>query len=250
LPALKKVVAAGGKAAKTARKAGSAAQAVGSAAGEVEGMTGGKKPSGSKTPAKPSALPADAKASKQAITEKKEDTRDRFKEKVRGHLEKGETLSDEDLKTLLESAGRPPGLPADWEKSCERVDLNSGDIWMDIDATILDQFADHCHNHLYTYKDEAREVDPGIDTETPQVGPTAQEIEKVNPAAVTEINGAKHVDTAKLAMTLAGAVGELARKMRRMEDRMESENEVDNAAIYLGTWGDSERSARGAGMPI
>jgi len=166
------------------------------------------------------------------------DALDRIAE-IKGKLEDTQTISDEDLKAVLSSAGLPPGVPSDWDKCCEVVNLNTGERrWIDPEEVVLEQIANHLHNHLYTYNEDAKDIDAGIDTETVQVGPTAQEIEKVNPAAVKEVNGAKVVDTAKLAMTLAGALGEMARKVRRIEDRIDETNERTDSQIYLGKWGD------------
>ena len=166
-------------------------------------------------------------------------------EDIRRRLEEGEVLSDEVLKVLIDTAGLPQGVPADWEHSCTRINLNNGID--DTDAAVLEQIAEHCRNHLYTYKPEAAAIVPGLDTQTPQVGPTAQEIEQVNPAAVNTdpATGAKFVDTQKLTMTLAGALGELARKVRQLEndsrwrdDMQKIERKEENQRVYLGNWGD------------
>jgi len=241
IPALKKI-------ASVASAAGSAISAAGNVAGAFEGATGGKKQgsiAGVGTAA--TAGSRKAKDTKEDMQTRKEE-KDEFKEKVRSHLDAGETLSDEDLKSLVSSAGLPSGVPVDWDRCCERVDLNSGNVWVDVNGQVLDQLAEHCFNHLYTYKEEALELDPSIDTETPQLGPTAQEIEKVNPAAVTEVDGAKFVDTEKLTMTLAGALGELARRMHRIERDLERDKETDKGKIFLGTWGPDARGSSGNGM--
>lgn len=166
-------------------------------------------------------------------------------EDIRQRLEGNEVLSDEVLKLLIDTAGLPQGIPADWEHSCTRINLENG--FDDTDAAVLEQIAEHCRNHLYTYKPQAAAIVPGLDTQTTQVGPTAQEIEQVNPAAVNTdpATGAKFVDTQKLTMTLAGALGELARKVRRLErenrwrdERESDERKEENQRIYLGNWGD------------
>ena len=232
-------VAAVSKIAGAAQKAKNVASAVSRGASEVEKATGG---SGDNEVSKAADT---VQQGAQAVSEKKERkeaSKDEFREKVRGHLEGSKTLSDEELK-MISSVGLPPGIPSDLG-CCERIDLNTGRVYIDVDEAVLEQFANHCYNHLYTYKEEARALDENIDTKTPQVGPTAQEIEKINPAAVVEDpeSGAKFVDTQKLTMTLAGAIGELARKVRRMERNEKNEREEYQTTAYLGTWGSDARS--------
>jgi len=238
--AIAKVAGAAKKAKGAARAAGNMASAASKGAKELEKATGGSSDNQASQAADTAEQGAQQISQKK---ESKENKKDDFREKIRSHLDGNETLSDEDLKILVSSAGLPDGVPADWG-CCERVDLNTGRTWIDVNETVLEQLANHCRNYLYTYKDEARELDEGIDTETPQVGPTAQEIEKVNPAAVVEdpASGAKFVDTQKLTMTLAGALGELARKVRRIERKAEDEREEGQATVYLGTWGPDARS--------
>ena len=51
----------------------------------------------------------------------------------------------------------------------------------------------------------------------------AQDIEQVNPACVKETpEGVKTVDTARLAMMNAGAIGDLARELRELSKRLEA----------------------------
>ena len=68
-------------------------------------------------------------------------------------------------------------------------------------------------NSNYTYKPEATEIDPSIDPNEEHIGPMAQEIEKVNPACVNELeDGTLTVDTNRLSLMNAGAIGDLARE--------------------------------------
>jgi hypothetical protein len=91
-----------------------------------------------------------------------------------------------------------------------------GHRWRD---DILDAYAEHIMNYRYTYKPEAQEIDPEIDPEEEHIGPMAQDIEQVNPAAVKETpDGIKTVDTGRLALMNAGAIAELARQMKELQN--------------------------------
>jgi len=83
----------------------------------------------------------------------------------------------------------------------------------------LHKYAEHIKNYIYHYKPEAKELDPSIDPEVEHNGPMAQDIEKVNPAAVItdEKTGYKSVDTGRLALMNAGAIADLARKLEELE---------------------------------
>jgi hypothetical protein len=91
-----------------------------------------------------------------------------------------------------------------------------GHAWRD---DVLDNYAKYIQNYMYTYNDEALKVDPSIDTEQEHIGPMAQDIEKVNPAAVQEDPGTgyKTVDTGRLALMNAGAIAELARQVKELQ---------------------------------
>lgn len=92
--------------------------------------------------------------------------------------------------------------------------------WDDEDS-VLDGYAEHIKNYVYTYKPEAQEIDPDIDPNQEHIGPMAQDIEKVNPACIQETpEGVKTVDTARLAMMNAGAIGDLARRLVEIEARL------------------------------
>lgn len=90
----------------------------------------------------------------------------------------------------------------------------------DDEDTVLDKYAEFLHNYLYTYKPEAQDIDPDINPEEEQIGIMAQDLEKVNPACVKEVNGAKVVDTGKLALMNAGALGDVARRLKALEEKM------------------------------
>lgn len=95
------------------------------------------------------------------------------------------------------------------------------DSWDDPDGTVLGAYADNIRNYVYNYKPEAAEIDPRIDPNQEHIGPMAQDIEQVNPACVNETpEGVKTVDTARLAMMNAGAIGDLAREMQEIKARL------------------------------
>lgn len=97
----------------------------------------------------------------------------------------------------------------------------------DYDESVLQDYADNIRNYVYEYKPEAKEIDPRIDLSEEHIGPMAQDIEKVNPACVKETpEGVKTVDTARLAMMNAGAIGDLAREMSELKSMLQ---EVLNA---------------------
>ena len=85
----------------------------------------------------------------------------------------------------------------------------------------LEKYAEHIRNYLYKYKDEAREIDPGIDPGEEHVGPMAQDIEKAAPDCVKETpEGVKTVDGERLALVNAGLIGELARRLMELEEKV------------------------------
>lgn len=92
-----------------------------------------------------------------------------------------------------------------------------GDLWSD---DVLRRYAEHVHNYEYTYNDEAKKVDPNIDTQKRHIGPMAQDLEKVNPATVVEDpkSGYKTVDTGRLALMNAGAIADLAREVQEIKN--------------------------------
>ncbi len=101
-------------------------------------------------------------------------------------------------------------------------DFFNDDDWSDDnDGSVLSGYADYIKNYVYTYKPEATEIDSRIDPNQEHIGPMAQDIEKVNPACIKETpEGVKTVDTARLAMMNAGAIGDLARQMQDLVDKL------------------------------
>lgn len=100
-------------------------------------------------------------------------------------------------------------------------DPDDYDSWGDEDGSILGAYADNIKNYVYNYKPEATQVDPNIDPSQEHIGPMAQDIEQVNPACVKETpEGVKTVDTSRLAMMNAGAIGDLAREIQDLKVRL------------------------------
>lgn len=100
-------------------------------------------------------------------------------------------------------------------------DPDDYDNWGDEDGSILGAYADNIKNYVYNYKPEATQVDPNIDPNQEHIGPMAQDIEQVNPACVKETpEGVKTVDTSRLAMMNAGAIGDLAREIQDLKARL------------------------------
>ena len=100
-------------------------------------------------------------------------------------------------------------------------DPDNYDSWGDEDGSILGAYADNIKNYVYNYKPEATQVDPTIDPNQEHIGPMAQDIEQVNPACVKETpEGVKTVDTSRLAMMNAGAIGDLAREIQDLKVRL------------------------------
>ena len=86
---------------------------------------------------------------------------------------------------------------------------------------MLEGYAKHLRNYLYTYKDEAQGIDPSIDPEEEHAGPMAQDIEKVAPDCVKETpEGVKTVDGNRLALVNAGVIGELSRRVLELEGKL------------------------------
>lgn len=94
-------------------------------------------------------------------------------------------------------------------------DVKDAGYWRD---DVLNGYMEHIHNYFYKYKPEATEIDPEIDPNEQHIGPMAQDIEKVNPAAIQETDeGVKTVDTGRLALMNAGAIAELAREVAKLK---------------------------------
>jgi hypothetical protein len=121
-------------------------------------------------------------------------------------IEHGPPYNDKEIMTLVKAAGN-----MDTEHDFEK----DGDAWND---DTLKKYADYIQNYKYTYTDEAHKVDSSIDTNQEHIGPMAQDIEKVNPAAVrTDKSGYKVVDTGRLALMNAGAIADLARAVEELK---------------------------------
>lgn len=86
---------------------------------------------------------------------------------------------------------------------------------------MLDKYAEHLKNYLYTYKESATQVDPSIDPSEKHIGPMAQDIEQVAPDCVKETEeGVKVVDGSRLALVNAGVIGDIARRLERIEEAL------------------------------
>jgi len=124
-------------------------------------------------------------------------------EVVRGYLQEGGPWSKEELCFIHNMAKEASG-------DDYKYDVKDAGIWS---PETLDGYARFIKNSVYTYKPEAMEIDPEIDPTEQHIGPMAQEIEKVNPACIVETpEGVKTVDTGRLALMNAGAIGDLARQ--------------------------------------
>lgn len=133
---------------------------------------------------------------------------------VRDIANKGSDLSPEETYFLSYMAGRDEGSQHPFE-----------DIGYDDDGGAtseqLEKYAEFLRNYLYTYKDEAQDIDPSINPNEEHVGPMAQDIEKVAPDCVKETpEGVKTVDGERLALVNAGVIGELARRVMELEAKL------------------------------
>lgn len=125
-------------------------------------------------------------------------------------MDKGKYLSPRDKAFILDMAG-PLDESHNWQ-----------DDSTDWDDSVLDAYAKHIENFMYKYKPTAVGLDPTIDPSKEEIGPMAQDIEKVNPACVEELSdGTKTVDTNKLALMNAGAIADLARLMQDVSVKLE-----------------------------
>jgi hypothetical protein len=122
-------------------------------------------------------------------------------------IEHGPPFTKHEVMTLVKACGDMPGH--NFEKE--------GDAWKD---DTLSKYAEFIRNYRYTYTDDAKKVDPNIDTSIEHNGPMAQDIEKVNPAAVAvdKKSGYKTVDTGRLALMNAGAIADLARQVEELKN--------------------------------
>lgn len=120
-----------------------------------------------------------------------------------------DNLSDADIAFLMQNAGSYNGKNV--------ADMQDAD-W---DEDMLQGYAQHLRNYLYTYKDSAKRADPSIDTAEVHNGPMAQDIEQVAPDCVQETqDGIKTVDGNRLALVNAGVLGDVIRKLNAIEARL------------------------------
>lgn len=132
---------------------------------------------------------------------------------VREIVANGGPYNEHEVRYMVKAAG---------ELSPRHNFERDGDLWTD---DTVSKYADHIHNALYKYKPEATEIDPEIDPEQEHIGPMAQEIEKVNPACVEETpDGVKTVDPGRLALMNAGVIAQLARDMKKLEEKVNARN--------------------------
>lgn len=119
-----------------------------------------------------------------------------------------EPLSRSDIATLIYLMGNGDS----------GLDIDKSDEW---DDGMIGKYAECLRNYLYTYKPEAKSVDPSIDPNEEHVGPMAQDIEKVAPDCVKETeDGTKVVDGDRLALVNAGVIGDLSRELIEMRGRL------------------------------
>lgn len=128
-------------------------------------------------------------------------------------------VSDCNEKRIKRIANKKQLSPTDIEFLMQQMD--NTDDWNDsddIDNEMLEGYAKNLKNYLYTYKEEATQIDPSIDPNEQHIGPMAQDIEKVAPDCVKETKeGVKVVDGNRLALVNAGVIGDLARRLLHLE---------------------------------
>lgn len=120
----------------------------------------------------------------------------------------GKPLTQDRIIMIAEAAGDMDGISL--------FDA-SDDEWTE---DVAKKYAEHLRNYLYTYKEEAADIDPSIDTEEEQIGIMAQDLENVNPSCVKELeDGTKVVDTNKLALMNAGVIADIVRRLEALEGK-------------------------------
>ena len=139
---------------------------------------------------------------------------DERKKRMTEMRDRGGPLSNDEIMLLMDMAG-----PDSAGFGPEGIFGSDDD--MGVTEDMLDAYAEHLRNYLYNYKDEAQDIDPSIDPEEEHAGPMAQDIEKVAPDCVKETpEGVKTVDGERLALVNAGVIGELARRVKELEERI------------------------------
>lgn len=130
-------------------------------------------------------------------------------------LDSGDDFTDEDFIWLARQQG------GKYNHNGEVYDmLNTNDLDR-ADTSVLDGYSNFIRNYLYSYKPEAQVVDQNIDTNKMHIGPMAQDIEQVNPSCIIEDpSGYKTVDTARLALMNAGAIGDIARELKELKEML------------------------------
>lgn len=128
---------------------------------------------------------------------------------LQGLAERGGPFNDDELSFLARRAG-PDAAGHSYEDE---------DDWSD---DVADAYAEHLRNYIYKYKPAARKIDANIDPNEQHIGIMAQDLEQVNPACIkTTPDGYKTVDTARLALMNAGAIGDVARRLNALEERLD-----------------------------
>jgi hypothetical protein len=137
------------------------------------------------------------------------------------------TVSDARMKIIrhdFDIFGKPDPEDFKWLMSELAQRDNASDYGTDYDgddSSVLKGYAENIRNYVYNYKPEAQEINPDNDPNVTHIGPMAQDIEKVNPACVSkDKNGFESVDTARVAMMNAGAIGDIARTLEDIQTRL------------------------------
>ena len=129
--------------------------------------------------------------------------------RIREGFDNGEMCSEDDWNWLCSKAGNFKAGDREWGPDDEGYD-----------NSVLDGYANFIKNYVYTYKPEATQIDQSIDPNEEHIGPMAQDIEQVNPACIKETpEGVKTVDTGRLAMMNAGAIADLAREVKEINEK-------------------------------
>lgn len=122
---------------------------------------------------------------------------------IKSMLSSGKPLQKEQVTLVISDTGHPDGFDDNTE-------------WTE---DVAKKYADHLKNYLYTYKEEATDIDPEINPNEKHIGIMAQDLEHVNPTCVKELeDGTKVVDTNRLALMNAGVIADLARRLKALED--------------------------------
>jgi len=133
---------------------------------------------------------------------------DERQKRIKTFANKNGPLTDDELNELVYTYGKGEG----------NLDPSDMDNWTD---DMVQEYADNLRNFLYQYKESATSIDPRIDPNEYHRGPMAQDIEKVAPDCVKETpEGVKTVDGNRLALVNAGVIGDLARRLIALEDKL------------------------------